>query len=138
MKIYSLLHNSNLELWWCWPGSNVISYMEICHSSMCNRWPGQVLELQSPDASIWATVVWWLTWFTFPIRSDCSMTHKPNEWAAVITCIHFERMPLVQVARAILENPEDKTKIHMIYANVTYSDILFKVLMIIFALFSFH
>jgi cytochrome-b5 reductase len=47
-------------------------------------------------------------------------------------------MPLVQVARAILENPEDKTKIYMIYANVTYDDILLKVLMIIFALFSFH
>jgi NAD(P)H-flavin reductase len=66
------------------------------------------------------------------------MNHKPNEWAAVITCIHFEQMPLVQVAQAILENPEDKTKIHMIYANVTYDDIVLKVLMIIFALFSFH
>jgi hypothetical protein len=28
--------------------------------------------------------------------------------------------------------------IYMIYANVTYDDILLKVLMIIFALFSFH
>jgi cytochrome-b5 reductase len=47
-------------------------------------------------------------------------------------------MPLVQVARAILESPDDKTKIYMIYANVTYDDILLKVLMIIVALFSFH
>ncbi|GMY20062.1 pentatricopeptide repeat-containing protein At5g08305, partial [Fagus crenata] len=30
------------------------------------------------------------------------------------------------VARAILENPEDKTKVHLIYANVTYEDILLK------------
>jgi len=34
--------------------------------------------------------------------------------------------PMYQVARAILENPEDKTKIHLIYANVTYDDILLK------------
>jgi NAD(P)H-flavin reductase len=33
----------------------------------------------------------------------------------------------VQVARAILENPKDKTKISLIYANVTYEDILLKV-----------
>ncbi|GAB2234928.1 hypothetical protein Droror1_Dr00004199 [Drosera rotundifolia] len=34
--------------------------------------------------------------------------------------------PMFQVARAILENPNDKTKIHLIYANVTYEDILLK------------
>ncbi|GAB2274488.1 NADH-cytochrome b5 reductase [Dionaea muscipula] len=34
--------------------------------------------------------------------------------------------PMFQVARAILENPSDKTKIHLIYANVTYEDILLK------------
>ncbi|GLT26242.1 hypothetical protein SLA2020_013240 [Shorea laevis] len=34
--------------------------------------------------------------------------------------------PMFQVARAILENPEDKTKVHLIYANVTYEDILLK------------
>lgn len=33
----------------------------------------------------------------------------------------------VKVARAILENPTDKTKVHLIYANVTYEDILLKV-----------
>jgi cytochrome-b5 reductase len=43
-------------------------------------------------------------------------------------------MSLVQVARAILENPEDKTKIHLIYANVTYDDILLKVLIDTFCL----
>lgn len=32
-----------------------------------------------------------------------------------------------QVARAILEKPNDKTKVHLIYANVTYEDILLKV-----------
>jgi hypothetical protein len=32
-----------------------------------------------------------------------------------------------QVARAILENPNDNTKVHLIYANVTYEDILLKV-----------
>ncbi|CAO2825090.1 unnamed protein product [Amaranthus hypochondriacus] len=34
--------------------------------------------------------------------------------------------PMFQVARAILENPSDTTKIHLIYANVTYEDILLK------------
>ncbi|KAI4385415.1 hypothetical protein MLD38_003443 [Melastoma candidum] len=34
--------------------------------------------------------------------------------------------PMFQVTRAILENPSDKTKIHLIYANVTYEDILLK------------
>ncbi|WCJ41555.1 NADH:cytochrome B5 reductase 1 [Euphorbia peplus] len=34
--------------------------------------------------------------------------------------------PMFQVARAILENPSDKTNIHLIYANVTYLDILLK------------
>jgi|APAra0007618257_1042622.scaffolds.fasta_scaffold00533_12 hypothetical protein len=34
---------------------------------------------------------------------------------------------IVKVARAILENPTDKTKVHLIYANVTYDDILLKV-----------
>ncbi|GJM92775.1 hypothetical protein PR202_ga09271 [Eleusine coracana subsp. coracana] len=31
-----------------------------------------------------------------------------------------------KVARAILENPNDRTKVHLIYANVTYEDILLK------------
>ncbi|XP_050122617.1 NADH--cytochrome b5 reductase 1-like isoform X2 [Malus sylvestris] len=35
--------------------------------------------------------------------------------------------PMFQVARAILENPKDKTKVHLIYANVTYEDILLMV-----------
>ncbi|KAF4397041.1 hypothetical protein G4B88_008887 [Cannabis sativa] len=34
--------------------------------------------------------------------------------------------PMFQVARAILENPKDKTEVHLIYANVTYEDILLK------------
>ncbi|KAK4792177.1 hypothetical protein SAY86_022612 [Trapa natans] len=34
--------------------------------------------------------------------------------------------PMFQVARAILESPNDKTKLHLIYANVTYEDILLK------------
>nr|AAV69019.1 NADH:cytochrome b5 reductase [Vernicia fordii]AAV69021.1 NADH:cytochrome b5 reductase [Vernicia fordii] len=34
--------------------------------------------------------------------------------------------PMFQVARAILENPNDKTKVYLIYANVTYEDILLK------------
>lgn len=34
--------------------------------------------------------------------------------------------PMFQVARAILENPKDKTKVHLIYANVTTEDILLK------------
>ncbi|KAI3694459.1 hypothetical protein L1987_77424 [Smallanthus sonchifolius] len=34
--------------------------------------------------------------------------------------------PMFQVARAILENPKDTTQVHLIYANVTYDDILLK------------
>ncbi|XP_051150134.1 NADH--cytochrome b5 reductase 1 [Andrographis paniculata] len=34
--------------------------------------------------------------------------------------------PMFQVTRAILENPNDATKVHLIYANVTYDDILLK------------
>lgn len=34
--------------------------------------------------------------------------------------------PMFQVTRAILENPNDNTKVHLIYANVTYDDILLK------------
>ncbi|KAI3444202.1 hypothetical protein Pfo_000867 [Paulownia fortunei] len=34
--------------------------------------------------------------------------------------------PMFQVTRAILENPRDQTMVHLIYANVTYDDILLK------------
>ncbi|KAL2482936.1 NADH--Cytochrome [Forsythia ovata] len=34
--------------------------------------------------------------------------------------------PMFQVTRAILENPNDETKVHLIYANVTHEDILLK------------
>ncbi|XP_070664069.1 NADH--cytochrome b5 reductase 1-like isoform X1 [Malus domestica] len=34
--------------------------------------------------------------------------------------------PMFQVARAILENPSDRTNVHLLYANVTYEDILLK------------
>ncbi|KAK7283965.1 hypothetical protein RIF29_13715 [Crotalaria pallida] len=34
--------------------------------------------------------------------------------------------PMFQLIRAILENPKDKTKLHLIYANVTVDDILLK------------
>lgn len=34
--------------------------------------------------------------------------------------------PMFQVARAVLENPKDTTKIYLIYANVAYEDILLK------------
>ncbi|XP_010943692.1 NADH--cytochrome b5 reductase 1 [Elaeis guineensis] len=34
--------------------------------------------------------------------------------------------PMFQVTRAILENPKDETKVYLIYANVTYEDILLK------------
>lgn len=34
--------------------------------------------------------------------------------------------PMFQVSRAIMENSQDKTKVHLIYANVAYEDILLK------------
>ncbi|KAF3957320.1 hypothetical protein CMV_017659 [Castanea mollissima] len=34
--------------------------------------------------------------------------------------------PMFQLTRAILENPKDKTNVHLIYANVTLEDILLK------------
>ncbi|KAL4587296.1 hypothetical protein LXL04_000164 [Taraxacum kok-saghyz] len=42
--------------------------------------------------------------------------------------------PMFQVARAVLENPADKTKVHLIYANVTSDDILLKAIMTWFIL----
>lgn len=36
----------------------------------------------------------------------------------------------LQLTRAILENPKDKTNVHLIYANVSYDDILLKVCML--------
>ncbi|RDX60526.1 NADH--cytochrome b5 reductase 1, partial [Mucuna pruriens] len=35
--------------------------------------------------------------------------------------------PMFQIIRAILENPKDKTKVHLVYANETVDDILLKV-----------
>ncbi|GFY81208.1 NADH:cytochrome B5 reductase 1 [Actinidia rufa] len=46
--------------------------------------------------------------------------------------------PMFQVTRAILENPKDKTKVHLIYANVTFEDILLKVILSLFRLTSGH
>lgn len=43
---------------------------------------------------------------------------------------------LPQVTRAILENPNDKTNVYLIYANVTFEDILLKVMFL--ALSSMH
>ncbi|CAL1695983.1 unnamed protein product [Somion occarium] len=34
--------------------------------------------------------------------------------------------PMLQIIRAVLKNPEDKTKLSLIYANVNYEDILLK------------
>lgn len=34
---------------------------------------------------------------------------------------------LLKVTKAMLENPIDNNKVHLIYANVTYEDILLKV-----------
>lgn len=47
-----------------------------------------------------------------------------------LTAYMFLRVCLftqLKVARAILENPADTTMVHLIYANVTYEDILLKV-----------
>ncbi|KAL3536644.1 hypothetical protein ACH5RR_000010 [Cinchona calisaya] len=34
--------------------------------------------------------------------------------------------PMFQVSRAMLENPNDRTNVYVIYANITYEDILLK------------
>ncbi|XP_034705011.1 NADH--cytochrome b5 reductase 1-like [Vitis riparia] len=34
--------------------------------------------------------------------------------------------PMFQLTRAILENPKDKTNVHLIYGNISYDDILLK------------
>ena len=41
----------------------------------------------------------------------------------------------MQVARAVLENPSDKTKVHLIYANVMLEDILLKVISISYMIY---
>jgi len=45
---------------------------------------------------------------------------------------------LLQIIRAILENPKDKTKVHLIYANVTVDDILLKVILLLKFLLQFE
>ncbi|KAK7894942.1 hypothetical protein LTR67_005681 [Exophiala xenobiotica] len=53
--------------------------------------------------------------------------YKPNQYSA-ITCIAGGSgiTPIYQLTRAILNNPEDKTKIALVYANNTEEDILLK------------
>lgn len=45
----------------------------------------------------------------------------------VVSIWLFSVLILLQLIRAILENPKDKTNVHLIYANVTRNDILLKV-----------
>jgi len=53
--------------------------------------------------------------------------YKPNQYSA-ITCIAGGSgiTPIYQLTQAILNNPEDKTKIALVYANNTEEDILLK------------
>ncbi|KIV79216.1 hypothetical protein PV11_06786 [Exophiala sideris] len=53
--------------------------------------------------------------------------YKPNQYSAV-TCIAGGSgiTPIYQLTRAILNNPEDKTKIALVYANNSEEDILLK------------
>ncbi|EFJ10977.1 hypothetical protein SELMODRAFT_229315 [Selaginella moellendorffii] len=54
-------------------------------------------------------------------------TYKPNKFRAFGMLAGGSGLtPMYQVTRAILENPADKTKIFLIYGNVTYDDILLK------------
>ena len=56
------------------------------------------------------------------IAIDHATKHFVFKWSMILFLFL-----LPQVARAILENPNDNTKVHLIYANVTYEDILLKV-----------
>ncbi|GMY20058.1 NADH--cytochrome b5 reductase 1-like [Fagus crenata] len=57
---------------------------------------------------------------------DCLWKNIRKNWTTFSHFLTFEIGDGATVARAILENPEDKTKVHLIYANVTYEDILLK------------
>jgi NAD(P)H-flavin reductase len=53
--------------------------------------------------------------------------YKPNQYSAV-TCIAGGSgiTPIYQLTRAILDNPADKTKISLVYANNSEADILLR------------
>jgi cytochrome-b5 reductase len=53
--------------------------------------------------------------------------YKPNEYSAMTLIAGGSGItPLYQLTRAILDNPEDKTKIALVYANNSEEDILLK------------
>ncbi|KAL3731859.1 hypothetical protein ACJRO7_028686 [Eucalyptus globulus] len=53
--------------------------------------------------------------------------YKPNQARAFgLIAGGADISPMFQLIRAILKNPKDKTKVHLIYANDTISDILLK------------
>ncbi|TKY68482.1 NADH--cytochrome b5 reductase 1 [Spatholobus suberectus] len=54
-------------------------------------------------------------------------SYKPGQFRAIGMLAGGSGItPMFQLIRAILENPKDKTKAHLIYANVTVDDILLK------------
>ncbi|KAK4279229.1 hypothetical protein QN277_016963 [Acacia crassicarpa] len=61
--------------------------------------------------------------------------YQPNEFRAFGMIAGGTGItPMFQVTKAILENPEDKTIIHLIYANGSFNDILLKPVLDYFAL----
>lgn len=67
--------------------------------------------------SIWTSKV---PFFFFFLKLFLSAEFMVSVWL-------FSVLILLQLIRAILENPKDKTNVHLIYANVTRNDILLKV-----------
>ena len=64
----------------------------------------------------------------FQVTTSSKFNIASNDATSQLFCSLLNFLVLFsQVARAILENPNDKTMVHLIYANVTSEDILLKV-----------
>jgi cytochrome-b5 reductase len=64
---------------------------------------------------------------TLSVKSIPEFSYKPNQHKHLVLVAGGAGItPMFQVLRNILDNPEDKTRVNLIYANKTESDILMK------------
>jgi hypothetical protein len=98
-----------------------------------------------PSSSFW-NACWWL-WHNpnvsgthmcaFKKQEQLLVYCRFNDFKDLIYTSFFLYIFWFQLIRAILENPKDKTNVHLIYANVTLDDILLKVICLIYSFFFF-
>ncbi|XWS71351.1 hypothetical protein CRYUN_Cryun03dG0130900 [Craigia yunnanensis] len=85
---------------------------------------GDYLAVKGPKISFFDAILHYVTnpIFLFPCWKPVVDPYVKNKGASSINLAKLEHL----VARAIFENPNDMTSIHLIYANVAYEDILLK------------